>query len=310
MSLIPINSLKKTKTTENPITIVEKDFLYLKKNNESTEIYKKFESSLALYLTKIKNQPASICNLLLTKDSIYLGLLLNANPNILGNYIVLNNKISAVTLNTSNLEIDIKTGELSEADNVVYIVYYQFIRALGEIYFNEIERNSELNNLLIEYYNYVLMKTLKLPMLNDKQIELLKFIVGVMFYKHFYKYNDILAIEKCESLISKEYYQEFKPTIKNSNISKYQDIKDIIKLINEFKISFDPPNQMMYQLLVSIKTMGVLLLTSDIQNLIAVAITSQYPCEYYSNLFINRPSQSKIESIISQFYPKVEFGKL
>jgi hypothetical protein len=303
-------SRKKTQMDSSPVGMIEKDTLVLIKNKESEEIYKNFNDKLSIYLSKIKNQSSSICSMLLNKDIIYLGMLSKANTAILGTYATEGEKISAIVLNVNNLDMDFKTGEIFDPENINYIIYFQFIRAITEIFFKEIERNTELNNYLIEYLSYLFMKNLKLPMLNDKQVELLKFIIGVMYYKCYYKYNDTLAIEKCESLISKDFYDEFKTPIKNSNIPKYSEIKDIIKLLSEFKITFEPPNQLLYNLLLSLKTIGVLLITSDIGNLIACSILSQYPCDYYSSLFINRVSQSKIESIISNFYSKVAFQKL
>jgi len=303
-------SRKKSLVDSSPVGMIEKDTLVLIKNKESEEIYTNFFNKLTVYLSKIKNQSSSICSMLLNKDVIYLGMLSKANNAILGTYATEGDKISAIVLNVNNLDMDFKTGELYDPENINYIIYFQFIRAITEIFSKDIERNTELNNLLIEYISYLFMKNLKLPMLNDKQIELLKFIVGVMYYKCYYKYNDVLSIEKCESLISKDYYSEFKSSIKNSNITKYSEIKDIIKLLAEFKITFEPPNQLLYNLLLSIKTIGVLLITSDIGNLIACSILSQYPCDYYSPLFINRTSQSKIESSLSIFYSKVAFQKL
>ena len=61
---------------------------------------------------------------------------------------------------------------------------------MGDLKIKEIEKDQYLNNSIIEYLSFLLMKGMKLPMLNDKQVELFKFLTGVMYYKHYYKYND------------------------------------------------------------------------------------------------------------------------
>lgn len=193
--LLSVSKLSKRNTPEGSPLSIEKDIVLIQKNEESKELYNKFNSDLSIYLSKIKNQSSGICNLLLNKDVIYLGMLGKANPNVLATYTINNNKITAIVLNCSNIDIDLKTGEISDPEGINYILYFTFIRATCFIFSKDIENNDTLNNSLIEYLTYLLMKNLKLPMLNDKQIELLKFIVGVMFYKYFYQNNDTLAIE-------------------------------------------------------------------------------------------------------------------
>lgn len=308
-NLTPISSLLKRKI-ESPISALEKDFMCLLRVSKSDEIYSNFDNTLHTYSNKIKNQPSSICNALLARKNIYLALLMSSNINILGSYVIDSNKLNGIILNTGVLDIDIKTGDVSAPDDLIYIIYFQFIRAVVDLNSKDIQNDMDLNSLLVDYYTFLLMKNMKLPLLNDKQLELFKFITGAMFFKYFYKDNDALAIEKCQNIVAPDSYSEFKQAIRNSSFSKFEDIKDIIKLIGEFKISFDPPNQLLYQLLLNIKSLGFLLISSDIGNIIAASIVSLYTSEYYSPLFINRQTQNKIESLISKYFSKVEFGQI
>jgi hypothetical protein len=306
MSDTPISRLVSKKQSID-MTANEKNLIFLQKKDHP-DAYAKLYSDLQTYLSKIKNTASNIVNLVLSRDLLYIGLYPGSSQNVLGFFIVTDGKLEAILININALDIDYKTGEVGEVDNTIYAIYFQFIRAVVYIFQKDIERDSFLNDSIIEYLSFLFMKGMKLPMLNDKQVELFKFLTAIMFYKYYYKYNDALAIENSERVISKDYIDEFKKSLKNSNISKYSDIKDLIKLCSEYKLTFDPPNQIMYNLLISIKSIGFQTITSDIYNLIAIAIVSQYPCEYYQNAMVSRQSQSKIENSISQYFNKVQFG--
>ncbi len=307
--LIPVSSILpplKKQTNSDEI----KQFIFLYRDEDTKETYENFKNDMLPNLSKIKNTASITVSMLLNKNILYLGMPIGTTSPLLGMFLTENDILSLIVLNINALDIDIKTGHMSDPDSVIYASYLQFIRATCSIYSKEIERNSNIHKLLIEYYCFLLMKVLKLPLLNEKQTELFKFLTGVMYFKHFYKYNDTYAIELCEPIISKEYFKEFQSSIKNSNIVKYDNIKDLIKLIGEFKLSFDPPNQLLFQLITSIKTLGFQGITSEIYDLIAATIVSQYPNQYFQALMINRQSQGQIENIISSYFSKIAFKKL
>lgn len=309
--MVSIKSIFKVNDNEDDNIIIEHDkyLLVLTRNENSADIYNSFDSQLNTYLNKITGKNKEITKLLLDKQLIYIGINPKKTTTGLASMGYHNNKLSYIILDSSILDIDTLDGTIGNIEETINAVYYQFIRFIC-LTNQDLKKNDILNSLIIKYYTYLIMKVLKLFSQTDKQSELIKYIVGIMYYRCFIKLNSNLASEKTLKIIDPKYIDEFQNTINLKLIDKYTDIKDILKILIDYKLTFETPNQLTYSLLMGLKPTSFLSSTISYEFLLSGIITSLYSQEFYKTLLINQSLQIQIEKIVSQEFNNAKFDTM
>ena len=118
------------------------------------------------------------------------------------------------------------------------------------------------------------------------------------------------AKEKALALVDQTYQKEFDSAIPDAFILKYNNIKDILKLVIDLKIVFDTPNNLTYQMLNNLKVVSFLSITSTFDHLVAALIASITSTEYYKPLLINRQIQEKVEQILASHFNNIKYEEL
>jgi hypothetical protein len=307
--LTQISTVFKADDSEDTIIAnLDKLFLVsLRSDPNSADFYRNFDNQLNIYLDKISGKSKDVVKNLIDRKVVQIGLNPKKNTNVLGRIVDVNNKLLYIILDQSSLDIDID-GTIGNIEETINAIYYQFIRFIA-LTNTTLKKNEALNALIIKYYSFLLIKVLKLGSHNDKTVELIKYIVGVMYYKCFLGQNVTLGSEKTLKLINPHYVADFEASIDLKLIEKYSDIKDILKLFIDFKITTETPNTLTYNLLMGLKTTSFISITNGYDLLLAGIITSLYSQEFYKHLLINQQIQSQIENIVSQCFDDAKYEK-
>ena len=308
--MITIKSIFKiADTDETIVTEHDKLFLILHRDENSAAIYNSFDSQLNIYLNKLTGINKDIVKQLMDRKVVCIGTNPKKTANTLATLAYHSNKLMYIVLDSSALDIDLLDGTLGNIEETINAIYYQFIRFIA-LTNKPLKLNDKLNELVIKYYTFLLLKFLKLSNLSDKSLELVKYITGVMYYKCFLNLNVTLASEKTLRILDPKYISEFESSIDLNLIEKYKDIKDILKLLIDFKILTATPNELTYNLLMGLKTSSFLSITVSYDLLISGIITGLYSQDFYKHLFINKQIQTQVEDIVSQYYNNVKYEKI
>lgn len=294
----------------NVLVRLEKLFLYLIRSKDSEKIYQNFDDQIRTYLNKISGNSKDVCIQLLNRNALLIAINPKKLTNILGSASVSeSNKLLFVGAELSVFDIDPLDGNIGNIEELVNQYYYQFIRVIIKV-FPEISKNMELHYIVIQIYIYLLMKTLKIPTLVEKKVELLKYVVGIIYFKHFVKMDFNLAKEKILPLIDSKLQKEIISAVPDALLSKYSDIKDVLKIAIDLKLIFDTPNNLTYQMLNQLKVVSFLSITSTFDHLIASLIASLTSIEYYKPLLTNKQLQEKLEFIILQYSDRIKYEEV
>jgi len=308
---IQYNAILSSKDNDDSILVkLEKIFLYLFRNKDSAEFYQNFDDQIKTYLNKVSGNSKDICLQLLNRHALLVSVNPKKIPNILGSASVTeSNKLLFVAAEISIFDIDPLDGNIGNIEELINQYYYQFIRVILKT-FPEITKNMDLHYIVIQIYTYLLMKTLRIPLLVDKKVELLKYITGILYLKHFVNMDFNLAKEKVLPLIDVKLQKEIVSSVPDILLSKYTDIKDVMKLAIDLKLIFDSPNNLTYQMLNQLKVVSFLSITSTLDHLIASLIASLTSIEHYKSLMINKQLQEKLESYVLQYSDKIKYEEI
>ncbi len=310
-SFVPYTSILNNKedNTDNILIKLEKTFVILFRHKEES-FYENFDNQVSVYLNKISGHSKDVCLQLLNRKALLVGINSKKVNNILGCFSMAeNNKLLFCAVESSLFDIELTDGSIGNIEEMVNQYYYQFIRYSIKSN-SEITKNFDLHGLLIQYFTFLFLKVLKIPTVVDKKVDVLKYVVGVMYFKHFLKMDSGLAKEKSLSFIDDKLKSEVTAALPDTFINKYTDIKDIIKLVIDCKIVFDTPNNLTYQMLSSLKVISFLSITSTFDHLLASVIASITSTDYYKPLMINRQLQENIEKQILPLFTKAKYEEL
>lgn len=306
--MIPYTTIWNNKDDQSDSLLIklEKLFLILPRS-EGIEVYKNFDDQIKTYLSKISGPSKDVVSQLLDRGAILMLINSKKSSNILGaKSSTPDSKLLFVGGECSIFDVEITNGDIGNIEELVNQLYYQFIRHVIDTT-PEIQKNQDIHPLLIQWYVFLLLKSLRIPTLVDKKVEVLKYITGIMYYKHFLNMDPYLAKEKSLSLVDSRFQKEIESIVPDVFILKYTDIKDIIKLIIDTKLAFDTPNNLTYHMLNSLKVVSFLSITSTFSHLLASIIASLSSIDFYKPLLINKPIQEHIENILTPYFTKVKY---
>jgi len=296
--------------SENILIKLEKLFVVLPRKEIHSEYYSSIDDQFKVYLNKISGPTKEVCLNLIDRNAILVGINSKKTINILGAASISeSNKIICVILESSAFDIDVVDSSIGNIEEAVVQCYYQFIRLIDKS-FPEISKNFEIHEIIIQIYTYLLLKTLRIPVMVEKKVDLLKYCVAGLYYRHFLNMHPSLASEKALLLIAPASRKEVSSYVSEAYFSKYSNIKDILKIVIDLKIIFDTPNNLIYQMLNQLKVVSFLSITSNFGHLLAALLSSLHSVEFYKPLLVNRQLQEKLETLIIPYFNKVSYEKL
>jgi hypothetical protein len=293
----------------NPLTKSEHKIFAFAREPSNNILYNRLDADLTLYSSKLGSSPVrDTINTLINRDLIFLGVgQVQAAGNI-ARLAISNNKLAGVILEAGQLEINTQSGETTRIDDAVYAAYYTTIRAAAVINRDKLKNNTTLNNAIIEYLKFLFIKTLRLPQLNSKQLNILSALIGCFYYKFYYNIKDSEALALSMKRITSDIKDDIENMIIDASTDKYKDFRDIFKAMVDLRVTFDPPNKLLSDIISNLKLSGFLRITSHrLDHLIATITTSQYQTGFLQNLNVNAKNQTIVEKEMLSYVKQMSF---
>lgn len=284
----------------------------------NTEIYKTFDEQFSTYLMKLpSNNVKKYVQHLFNSDQIIIGIGAESSKAeaVFGRVLITkDNKLAGVVLDSPSLDIDIKTGETNNIDNCVYASYFNFIRAVVICNETTINKDMDLHKLLSTYINLMILRTLGQNSIYNEKYKTAIFMTAIyVYFRHFTKVKHSLVLSyikrEFRDILNQEYVDEFLPTFQN--VSKYDDIKDIPKILVDLGIFHSNPSSFTINLLRIIGNSGFYNIVGSLDRFIATIITAKYPTDLFSKgCNLSSKTQDSIEYIMSKYMNKVKYGDI
>lgn len=300
----PINTFLQTK--EQNIYVIERI------NDDGT--YKNFDELFRIYLSKLPNSHAKkYVTTLFNKNMIYIGTSTNSkNDAIFSRILLQNNKLSGIVLDSSVLDIDVSTGNTTSIDDCIYASYFGLIRASMLANQQYVMKDTNLHKLLSNYVYLLTLKFLGQQVThNPKYKTLIHLAVVYIYYRHFLAQKHISAIATIKrdykDAFEKSYLDEFLPTL--NDLSKYNTMRDLPKVLIDLKLSIDPPNRVMVKMLQLFENVGFYSFIGPFDRFVPMAILSQYPTDLFNkNVLTNDKVHRAVEEKVVKYIEKVQLS--
>ena len=294
----------------------EEAILMLFRLERSNDIYDRFDNDFSLFLSKLPNSKAKdITSDLFNKDLVFIGQSTQKKQGNIMSRVLLtqDDRFAGIVLNSSNLEIDTATGNCPAIDDCIYATYAGMIRATTIINEKEIKKDKELHKLLSTYIFLLYLKLIgKSSIISQKQKQILHVICVYTFYQHFLreKHGYIISILRREyvekDIISEGLFNEIEPDLEK--LKSYNNMKDLPKMITEFKIVSVNPAQFLMQMLKNLKPLGFYSLVGSLDHLISAIVLSLYPNSLIPKFMMtNEKIHNEIENVMYDYTKKVKF---
>jgi hypothetical protein len=293
----------------NTLTKSENKIYAFARDQSNSRLYDRLDADMALYASKLGSSPVkATVNMLLNRDLIFLGVgQVQAAGNI-ARLAISNNKLAGVILEASQLEINTQSGETTRIDDAIYAAYYTVIRGVAVINRDKLKSNTTLNNAVLNYLKFLFLKTLKLPQLGGKQLTILEALIGCFYYKFYYNVKASEALALSMKRIKSDDKDEIENMILDASLDRYKEFRDIFKAMVDLRVTFDPPNKLLADIILSLKLSGFLRITSHrLDHLIAAIVTSQYQTGFLRNLNVNTKIQAEVEKEMSNYIKQMTF---
>lgn len=271
------------------------------------DCYELFSSNIKKHFNKFPNtQVKDLLSRLIDNDLIKIGHP-DKNKNLLLGQVVRthDDRVAGVVINTITHDIDFDGNSLS-FDKVINSIYYIVIEhSLKRNFKSEINKDKLLLQRVAHYFNYVLVKNLKLFELYKDKRSLFDFIVNYFFYVHIADYNPNLAYEQSISPGDEELIKSLLPIDK---LNKYKQFNSLYDALYDFQIVSMTPNNMKYLLTNTIGIFSYINIHASLSSMIAAIIVSKYKHPNFASLFISTDMINAIEAIvISKYLNRISF---
>ena len=312
MKLVQLQQLSKSiDSTPGEINALtkseEKIIIYSRSDKSNVELYANFDKDFEIYLNKLSNTMLkSSVSQLLSRQMIYIGVSQVQFAGTIGGVIHSNDlSLKGIVLESAEFEINTTTGTTDNMDRCIYGSYHLFNRAVVISNYNDIKKNIDLNDMIIQYLTSLFNKYLKLNIIDEYKKNLLKLVVSVFYYTYLLeiKYNTAIAIAM-SSHIDSNFEDQLNEDIRNKSIDKYSKFRDIINAFIDFGFTYESPNKLTSDMIANMKISGFLRLTSRIDYLIASIILANYGFNISVAFNINSKLQESIENLFYNQYSK------
>lgn len=296
-------------TIEDILADQSRVYLFAKCNKDC---YQLFNSNLKKYFNKFTNsQVKTILQPLVDNDLIKLGYPEERRNLLLGQVIkTTDNKVAGIIINNITHEIDADGNSLT-FDKVIGSIYYVFMEYALRVLFNDqVLSNKLLLQKIEHYFEYVIVKNLRLFELPSDKRTVFNFLVKLFFYTHIAKININMAYEMShspgdETLISN--------ALDIKKLSKYTTFNSLYDALYDFNVITMTPNNMKYMLTNSVGLFAYINLHGTLSSMISSIIISKYKHPNFAQLFISIDMIAGIENVVIDSYlnkVSFEFGIL
>lgn len=296
---------------DEPLFKARQHLFILRKNNnpKNQSIYDTFLNDLNNYVTKepsglVKN----VFNMLFSRNLIYLGEIGNVKSfNIPGGILLTpSNELAAIIIDMNTHEIGLD-GVTSKCDLIFYSIFFEFIRAAIVCNAKTVAQDKELDQLILNLLNFIFLKIIGATVtLSVKQKSFLAYDIAYFYYRFMKNQHHEVALDHALA-INDEYMAEAKFVLKT--FDKYERMKDIFKTFVDFKILNDAPPVMIMKLINKYNMFTFYCLTTSLDCLCAMLVTSQYVTDLFPSFGINSSLQKQLEQyVFNQYGKKVKFN--
>lgn len=271
------------------------------------DCYKLFNSNLKKYFNKFSNvQVKTLLQPLIDNDLIKLGYPEERRNLLLGQVIkTTDNKIAGIIINNITHEIDADGNSLT-FDKIIGSIYYVFMEyVIRALFDDQVISNKLLLQKIEHYFEYILVKNLRLFELAPDKRTLFNFIVKLFFYTHIAKMNINMAYEIAQSPGDENLVST---TFDIKKLSKYNTFNSMYDALYDFNIISMTPNNMKYMLTNSIGLFAYINLHATLSSMISSIVISKYKHPNFAQLFISTDMITGIENIVvSSYLDKASF---
>lgn len=284
----------------------QESFIGVKKCD--TNCYELFSSNIKKHFNKFPNtQVKDLLSPLVDNDLITIGYPEKNKNLLLGQSIrSFNDSLAGVIINTITHDIDFDGNSLNFSKVIGSIYYIVIEYALRLKFADEIVKDKVILQKVEHYFEYILVKNLKLFELYQEKRALFDFVVKLFFYIHFGKRNINIAYEES---MTDAYADIIKSTLPISKLSKYKTLNNLYDVLYDFNIVPMTPNNMKYMLTNNIGIFSYINIHASLSSLISSIILSKYKHQNFSSLFISTDMIDGIESgILTKYINKIDFN--
>ena len=298
------------KDTNSPLAKYEKKMFAMPQNNGNKLIYSKLYTDLRTYLSKISNPNiVKYCTNLLNKNIVFVGRdVSNSTTNIYGAFSLDSNKLGIITLDSVELGINPSTGESSSINDILYMMYFLLVRSVVAINFIEIKNNPVIITHVKSYYIKLIKKKLNLNNLSGENQAILTFLVSYFFNKFILSNVGAYRLSLKEIPEKYHYIIEAKIATKRIVLDKYSDFRKLFTALYDFDIITDSPNKILSKMIISLKLINFIYLTSTLESIIGMMVISQYPTTLTEMCFVTEADQIPVEKELFQYLNRLEYS--
>lgn len=294
--------------SDSPLFKAEKSILVARKDRPKGKIfYENFNTNLENYMLKLPNNIAKkSVHSIYTRDLVYVGRNDgNIKSGIIGAVYLPKGRLSAIVLDSSELDIDIVTGDTHRIDSVFYAAYHLIIRAAVITNERAIVRDENIHALCCHYLTFIMLKILgSRSLLNAKQQDFLQVITKYFYIRFMLQYHHSLARDNALSKISEEYRDEADSLM--PTLQKYSNMKDIFKACVDYRITSENPSMLLVRTLNRFKPLTFYSIISSLDYIIATAIISYYPVDFFAES-ISDSIQTQLEKNMEKYIRMLKF---
>ncbi len=260
-----------------------------------------FSSNLKKHFKNFSNaQVKGLLEPLITKELVKIGYP-EKNKNLLLGQVVRTRdfRVAGIIINHVTHDID-QDGNSLSFEKIIGSLYYIIMEyALRKLFFDDVIKDKLLLQKVEHYFEYLLIKNLRLFDMSSDNRVLFNFLVNLFFYTHVANYNINVAYEMS---ISPGHEELIKNTIPINAISKYKTLNSLYDALYDYKVVSMTPNNMKYMLTNSIGIFSYINLHANISSIISSIVLSKYKHPNFSALFISTDMLNGIETIITSNY--------
>lgn len=269
--------------------------------------YKHFNEELLKAYQKIPNDNIRrTLEPLISNDLIYLAI-----PNIHKNLVVSkvfanNNNIVYVFLNIYLHDV-LYDGTSSNYNKILYSVYFAIVHHILHNFvfkkykFATYENNKKLLDSTAKYFNFMLVKHLKLSDLYKTKRDLFDYLC----YYFFYRFYALSSHEAAHDLsISHVEELNVKDIINTNDLKIYKSIDELFDLLPYYNVVSHTSNSLKHMLSQGLGVFSYFMVMSDPSSLIASIILSKYSHPNFKTVALTGDMSNSIESIFENTYLK------
>lgn len=311
-----VNNSEDEKTTSILVSQEEDILLAVRKFKENQNIYKLFDEDFGLYLSKMSNTPAKrYVEEIFNRQMIYLGYNPKQKAGVFTKIFVGDNSLNGVVLESTKLDINLRTGETSNIDDCVYSAYFGILRAAVIIKQKEIFSNFDLHKLLTTYLYQLYLKVIGVKnFYSDKAKYLLRLICIYAYHRNFFgkthqKTVSIIRKDYAETFQNQDLFKELVPQLEN--LTKFSMIREIPKMLVATNLYHSNPSQINLELLKNIGSFNYYSISGTLDYFIATVVLVKYPTDMLSSQGSGSSKiHDSVEKIMEDYIKQIKLKKI